>query len=141
MLGPSVGILLAALVTDRLERRLTLIGCTLAMACFGVAFAAASELPLLIAIGFAFTLSSALFSAILSLYGAEMFPTGSRASVTAFAWGAGRLVSIAVAPVLLALLTARGPAAMCAAITAAALAMAALLIFAGPPGPGRRAIG
>ena len=77
---------------------------------------------------------SALYSAALSLYGAELFPTPVRACATSAAWGAGRIAAALTPLALLPLLGDYGPLAMFAVISAAMLVSLALLRFAGPPG-------
>ena len=91
-------------------------------------------LTALIALGIAFNLASAAYSVVLSIYGAELFPTRLRALATSAAWSLGRIVSALVPLVLLPVLSTRGPVAMFAIITAA-LSVSILLIFmGGPPG-------
>ncbi|MEP9377393.1 MFS transporter [Aquabacter sp. CN5-332] len=140
MLGPALGILGAAPAIDLLDRRVALVVTASIMVCTGIAFAATTALIPLVLLGLAFNLASAVYSAILGLYAAEMFPTSRRASATAGAWGMGRLVSICVPLVLLPLLTGSGPLAMFAVITGALLLSLGLIILLGPSGRPRRAL-
>jgi MFS transporter, putative metabolite:H+ symporter len=134
MLGPTLGIGALAAIVDRIERRLTLILCAATMTALGLVFAASTTLTSLIALGIAFNLASAAYSVVLSIYGAELFPTRLRALATSSAWGIGRVISALVPIVLLPLLSTQGPFAMFGLI-AAALLISILLIFgAGPPG-------
>lgn len=139
MFGPTVGIGLAAIFVDRIERRIALMLCAIGLAALGIAFAAGSALTLLIAFGTVFNLGSAVYSAILSIYSAELFPTASRATATASAWAIGRIVSAFVPLALLPLLAAKGALAMFGVI-AAALIGSALVLVAGPPGLARRPV-
>jgi putative MFS transporter len=139
MFGPTVGIGIAAVFIDRIERRIALMLCAIGMAAVGLIFAASADLSALIGFGTVFNLGSAVYSAILALYGAELFPTSSRATATAGAWGIGRIVSAFVPVVLLPLLTAKGAIAMFGVI-AAALVASALVLLAGPPGLARRPV-
>jgi putative MFS transporter len=140
MFGPTLGIGAVAFVVDRVERRLALMACAAVMAVLGITFAISTSLVPLTALGTGFNLTSALYSAVLSLYGAELFPTALRASATALAWGVGRVIAALVPIALLPLLGAHGPLAMFAVITAALIASIVLILVAGPPGLARRPI-
>ena len=140
MFGPTLGIGVVAPLIDRIERRRALMLCAAVMAAIGLGFAIGTELTALIALGTAFNLLSAVYSAVLALYGAELFPTPLRASATAAAWGGGRAVSAVVPLALLPLLAAQGPIAMFSVIAAALLASLALILAFGPPGRARQAI-
>ena len=134
MLGPTVGIGALAIAVDRLERRLALILCAVTMTAFGLVFAVATDLTALIALGIGFNLASAAYSAVLSIYGAELFPTRLRALATSAAWSLGRVVSALVPLVLLPVLSTEGPVAMFGIITAALLISILLIFVGGPPG-------
>jgi MFS transporter, putative metabolite:H+ symporter len=140
MFGPTLGITIVALFVDRIERRLVLILCAVAMIAIGLAFAAAQMLTPLILLGFAFNFATALYSVVLALYGAELFPTRLRALATSAGWGAGRVVSALVPLVLLPLLSAQGPLAMFVLIAAVLLASILLIAFAGPPGLAKKPV-
>jgi len=140
MLGPTLGIGALAVVVDRIERRLALILCAAAMTALGLVFAATTTLTALIALGVAFNLSSAAYSVVLSIYGAELFPTRLRALATSAAWGIGRVISALVPIVLLPLLSAQGPFAMFGLIAAALLISILLIFVAGPPGLAKKPV-
>jgi putative MFS transporter len=134
MLGPTFGIGALAFAVDRIERRLALILCAATMTALGLVFAVATDLTALIALGIGFNLASAAYSVVLSIYGAELFPTKLRALATSAAWSLGRAISALVPIVLLPVLSTQGPLAMFG-IIAAVLLISILLIFAaGPPG-------
>ncbi|MEW6435992.1 MAG: MFS transporter [Pseudomonadota bacterium] len=133
MFGPTLGIGAVAFLMDRLDRRLALGLCAALMAGLGLAFAVSGSLASLIALGAGFNLAGAVYSAVLSLYGAELFATHLRAFATSGAWGIGRAISILVPIVLLPVLGRYGPLAMFAVIVPALL-VSLLLIVAGPPG-------
>jgi putative MFS transporter len=134
MFGPTLGIAATAPFVDRIPRRLALVACAGVMIAAGVGFATGTDLVWLIAVGFVFNLTSAVYSSILSLYAAEILPTHLRASSTAGVWALGRLVSAFVPVLLLPLLGSRGPIAMFAVISLALLASLSLVTTAGPPG-------
>jgi MFS transporter, putative metabolite:H+ symporter len=140
MFGPTLGIGAAAPFIDNIVRRRALILCAAVMAAIGLAFAISTTLTPLIALGTAFNLLSAVYSSVLALYGAEMFPTKVRASATSGAWAVGRVVSAIVPLALLPLLGAYGPLAMFIVIAAALLISVALIASAGPPGLARQAV-
>ncbi len=140
MLGPTVGNAAIAMVIDSIGRRVSLVLCSGVMILAGIVFALGSGFGLLIGAGFVFNLTSAVYSAVLSIYGAELFPTNLRASATAGVWGLGRVVSAFVPVVLLPLLGQQGPLAMFGIISAALLASLMLILVAGPPGLARQPV-
>ena len=90
MFGPTIGVLMAALAIDRVERRTALAACAAVMALLGLGFAAGTTAaPLLIA-GVAFNLVGAIYIAALSIYAAELFPTALRAAASSGAWAVNR---------------------------------------------------
>jgi putative MFS transporter len=134
MFGPAIGISAASSFIDRLPRRLALVMCAATMVVTGIAFALGTELTPLIVAGIVFNLASAVYSAVLSLYGAEILPTSVRATATAGVWGLGRMVSALVPITLLPLLGGYGALAMFTVISAALLGSVSLILIAGPPG-------
>jgi putative MFS transporter len=134
LLGPSIGVLLGAAFIDRIERRTTLALSAAAMAAAGVWFAASDAPLLLMATGTAFNLVGAIYVGALSIYGAELFPTALRATVSSTAWAVNRITSALVPLVLLPLLKSAGPLVMTAAIAAALCASAALSLAFGERG-------
>jgi MFS transporter, putative metabolite:H+ symporter len=140
MLGPTLGVGALAILVDRIERRLTLILCAATMTALGLVFAVSTTLATLIALGIGFNLTSAAYSVVLSIYGAELFPTKLRALATSAGWGAGRVVSALVPIVLLPLLGTQGPLAMFGLIAAALLISIFLIFTAGPPGLAKKPV-
>jgi putative MFS transporter len=140
MLGPTIGITILAYLLDRIERRIALILCAGALVALGLAFDLGSTLTWLVLLGFGFNLASAAYSTLLSIYGAELFPTHQRALSTSAGWGIGRIVSAFVPIALLPLLSTRGPLAMFGVITVVLLASILLIALAGPPGLARKPV-
>lgn len=140
MLGPTLGIGALAVLVDRMERRLALVLCAVTMTALGLLFAVATTLTLLIVLGIGFNLASAAYSAVLSIYGAELFPTKLRALATSAAWSFGRIISALVPIVLLPVLSAQGPVAMFGLVTAALLISILLIFGAGPSGLTRKPV-
>jgi MFS transporter, putative metabolite:H+ symporter len=140
MFGPTLGITVAAAVIDRIPRRLAMVLCAVVMVVTGIGFAISTELTPLIAAGMVFNLASAVYSAVLSLYSAELLPTHLRASATAGVWGLGRVVSAFVPIALLPLLGGYGVLAMFTVISLVLAAAIILIVVAGPPGLERKSI-
>jgi putative MFS transporter len=140
MFGPTLGIAAVSSFIDRIPRRLALGLCAGTMVVTGLAFALLTALTPLIVAGVAFNLASAVYSAVLSLYAAEILPTHLRASATAGVWGLGRVVSALVPIALLPLLGGYGALAMFTVISAALLASLTLIAVAGPPGRERQPV-
>ncbi|HEY6834681.1 MAG TPA: MFS transporter [Pseudolabrys sp.] len=140
MFGPTLGNLAIAPFADRFERRVAIVCCAGAMIAVGIVFAGSTALAPLIVAGILFNLASAVYSAALSLYATELFPTDLRATATAGAWGLGRVVSAIVPLTLLPLLTGYGPPAMFTIIAAVLLVSIALVLKAGPPGLARQPV-
>ena len=132
-LGPLLGNLAASTVLDRIDRRLAMATCALAMLVCGIAFIFGSgTVTLVLAMGL-FNLAISLYVTLLTVYGAELFPTGSRASATAGAWALNRVGS-AMGPLLLVpMLRSAGPPAMFA-VVAASLVATLVLLAAAPRG-------
>jgi putative MFS transporter len=140
MLGPTIGVLIGALIVDRIERRTAIALCGGAMALLGLAFAA-SDMPLpLMVSGIAFNLIGAIYLSSVSVYSAELFPTRLRASVSSTTWGINRVASVLVPLVLLPLLKTAGALAMFGVIAAALLASITLVLTFGPRGITGRAL-
>jgi MFS transporter, putative metabolite:H+ symporter len=137
--GPLVGTLLAAVVVDRIERRITLAWSAAAMLASGLAFSVGQTPSLLIASSIAFLLFASVFVPAINLYGAELFKTSARAGLIAGAWSLNR-VGAAFAPlVLVPLLQGGGALAMFLVIAGTLAGSMALLAFA-PPGRHQRAV-
>jgi MFS transporter, putative metabolite:H+ symporter len=133
-LGPAVGTLLGGLWVDRLDRRVTLLGCALLMlVSIATFFVAHSPIGLLLAVVM-FGVGVALYTPAMTVYGAELFPTRSRTQSTAAAWACNRIGSALVPILLLPLLSTEGPLALCAIVCAALIASALLVGVAGPSG-------
>lgn len=138
--GPLVGALLASTVVDRVERRVALVGCAAAMLVSGVWFIA-SDVPLwLIISSVLFSFFGFLYISTINLYGAELFPTSTRASAISGAWALNRLGAAAAPLILIPLLrNGGGPPAMFAVIAATLVGTIVLLAVA-PRGQQRRSV-
>jgi MFS transporter, putative metabolite:H+ symporter len=137
--GPVAGTLIAGLGIDRLDRRLALSICAVALCASGLGFVTADGAVALVVSSFCFALFVSLMLSVLNLYGGESFSTAGRARGLAWAWGLNRIGAAAAPFVLLPLLHAHGPYAMFAVIAASLAASLVLLAMAGPA-PARRAV-
>jgi putative MFS transporter len=138
-LGPLLGTLVASTIMDRVDRRLAMAACSLAMLGCGAAFIFGSGTTSLIVAMALFNLAISLYVTLLTVYGAELFPTRSRASATAGAWALNR-VGGALGPLLLVpMLRSAGPGTMFAVVAASLVATLALL-SAAPRGRERQAV-
>jgi len=138
-LGPLVGNLAASMILDRIDRRLAMALCALAMLACGSAFIFGSATTSLIVAMGLFNLAISLYVTLLTVYGAELFPTRTRASATAGAWALNRIGG-ALGPLLLVpMLRGAGPATMFAVVAASLVATLAVLVAA-PHGRQRQAV-
>ncbi|HWG05296.1 MAG TPA: hypothetical protein VG271_09820 [Beijerinckiaceae bacterium] len=74
-----LGIAFVAAFLNAMERRFALVLCAIVMAVTGMIFAASANLATLTVLGLGFNLMSTVYSAALSIYAAELFPTAWRA--------------------------------------------------------------
>ncbi|MDQ8021439.1 MAG: MFS transporter [Moraxellaceae bacterium] len=137
--GPVVGTLAAAFVVDRMERRVAMAACAVAMLGAGWAFITWDSPGGLVAASILFSLFGALYVPSINVYGAELVPTQGRAAAIAGCWALNRL-GAAIAPLLLVpLLRNSGPQTMFVVIAASLIATLALLSIA-PRGAARQAV-
>jgi putative MFS transporter len=79
-----------------------------------------------------FSTGVALYTPALTVYGAELFPSRSRATATATAWALNRLAACLAPLVLIAV--SGGSATVLTGSVCIALTLSILLVWAGPPG-------
>lgn len=137
--GPVIGVLLAALGVDRIERRITLALCAIAMLAAGAGFVLANDPLILTACATGFMLAAALYVPSLSVYGAELFPTRSRAAAFGGAWTFNR-IGAAAAPLLLVPLMSKQGSDPLMLVIAASLMGSLALIAVAPAGRARRTV-
>jgi putative MFS transporter len=131
--GSLAGALLAATVIDRIDRKLALAACAVVMMVSGAGFLASDAPGWLMLTSIGFSLAGFLYVSTINLYGAELFPTETRAASISGSWALNRL-GAAVAPLLLLpLLHSGGPSAMFVVI-AGTLAATLFLLRVAPPG-------
>ena len=124
-LGYPLGSLLSLPVVERLERKVLVMLAAGAMAVFGLGFGLSSSTPLIVALGFCYTLSSNVFSNAYHVYLSEQYPTAIRATAAGAAYSLSKIVTGALPFVLLPVLDGAGAAWV---FTVVAVAMALLVV-------------
>lgn len=138
--GAAAGALLAAFVVDRIDRRMALTLVSAGLIATGLVIALNTSYELLVGAIAAFSFLAAIYGPVLSIYAAEIFPTGIRASATAIAWSMNRVGS-AIAPLaLLPTLQAAGPLTTFATIAITLLLSLLLIALFGPKGRARLSV-
>lgn len=110
--GYPLGSLVSVPLVERFERKHLIIASALAIAVFGVVFAAASSVALIVAAGFLLTAVSNVFCNAFHIYQAEIFPTEIRSTASGAAYSLSRAASAVLPFVAVPVLTAFGPVAV-----------------------------
>jgi putative MFS transporter len=126
--GYPIGAALAVPIVERIERRLLIVCSAFLMAVFGLGIGYAAAPASIMALGFAYTVASNVFSNGLHILQGEVFPTAVRARAAGSTYGLSRLSSAAMPFLLLPILHRFGPGPMFAII---ALAMVIVIIDIG----------
>ena len=134
LFGPMIGTVVAAIFVDRIERRVSIVGCAAAMLLSGASFVISMSPVWLMASGVLFGIFASLYLPTLSVYSAEMFSTVERGRTTSAGWALNRFGSAISLLLLLPLLHFAGPLAMFAVIGGSLLLAVLLVAIAGPPG-------
>jgi len=130
--GPAVSTFFAGPVIDRLDRRVSLV-LTCGFMLLAVSAFFYSDQPLLLTGAIlAFTTGVAVYTPLMTTYGAELFPISKRASLTTLAWAGNRLAAVLVPLSVLPLFVAYGPLAVGWEVSAALLATGLLIAVYGP---------
>jgi MFS transporter, putative metabolite:H+ symporter len=126
--GYPIGAALAVPIVERMERRRLIVGAAFLMAVFGLGVGYATTPGALMALGFAYTVTSNIFSNGFHILQGEVFPTALRARAAGSVYGLSRLSSAAMPFVLLPVLQRYGPGVMFGLI---ALAMGIVIVDIG----------
>jgi putative MFS transporter len=138
--GPAVSTFTVGPLVDRIERRVSLsLCCALMLLAVGIFFALDGPVVLTIAV-VSFSIGVGIYTAVLTMYGAELFSTSSRARATSTAWAGNRIASVLVPFVMLPLLHQAGSLAVGAVISVVLIGTIALIAFWGPRGAAARAV-
>ncbi|MGH9356801.1 MAG: MFS transporter [Terriglobia bacterium] len=100
-IGAIPGALIAALISDRWERKWLITGFALVVAVCGLAYGMSFKAVLIVVFGFCVAMFLQTFAAVLYAYTPETYPTGIRNSGTGLSYGSGRLAN-AAGPLLVA---------------------------------------
>jgi hypothetical protein len=96
-------------------------------------FASAGSWILMISV-ILFGAGVAVYTPIMTMYGAEVLPITIRASATSLAWGGNRLAAVLVPLVMLPLFAKAGSTAVALELTSVLLATIAVIALWGPGG-------
>ena len=139
--GPAVSTLAVGPVVDRIERRVSRTLCCLLMLLAVVLFFTAQGSVLLLISVVSFGVGVALCSAVMTMYGAELFTTVARARATCVAWAGNRIASVLV-PIVMLPLPHQGGSSPVAVVICAVLAGTMIFIALwGPRGAAAHAVG
>jgi putative MFS transporter len=130
-LTSPLGPLMAAVTSDRLERKWTIVTLSAVMAVIGLVFLQARAPWQVIACGAVLTMVSYWFSAAFHAYQAELFPTRARATGVGFTYSWSRL-SAAASSLVIGALLAQGVGAVVLLISGAWLGVALIIGLLGP---------
>jgi putative MFS transporter len=130
MVSP-LGPLLAVWISDRFERKWTIVVLALLVAGFGLGFGNSIAPAAVIAFGALLTLANYWFSATFHAYQSELFPTRLRATGVGFTYSWSRL-SAAFTSLLIGAVLVYGVPAVFALLAAAMILVAAVVGFLGP---------
>ncbi len=130
--GAPLGGLVGSLTADRFGRKRSLIVIVLAEAVLGVAYTQVANNVEIVACGFALTLCAyALVATGFALYTPELFPTRSRLRGVSVANGIGRLVSIGIGFVIVAIFGAFGIAGVTCFVAGSMVLLAVAILALG----------
>jgi MFS transporter, putative metabolite:H+ symporter len=133
-LGPVVGTLLTGAFVDRIGRRIALTVSCSVMALAAGAFFFTDEPLALAGTVVVFSSGVAIYTPIMATYGAELFPSATRASATTQAWAVNRLAAALVPVAMLPLFAARGPFIVGLEVIIALFLTVVLIAMFGPQG-------
>lgn len=127
--GGPMGALIGVLLVDRIGRKKAIVGASLLACVVGTLFAQAASQEMAVVLGFAmFTLIYFLVAVAIANYVPELFPTGVRMRGNGICSTVGRLTTIVVPQIALALFQAGGVVAVLAFVTIA-MAVQAIAVW------------
>lgn len=110
--GYPLGSLVSVPLVERFERKYLIIAAALGIAVFGIVFAAAGSVMVIVAAGFLLTAVSNVFSNAFHIYQAEIFPTAIRTTASGIAYSLSRATSTVLPFVAVPALATLGPVAV-----------------------------
>jgi len=132
--GPAVSAFATGLLIDRTPRRISLILCCVLLLVALTMFFASAESRILMTSVILFGAGVAVYTPIMTMYGAEVLPITIRASATSLAWAGNRLAAVLVPLVILPLFAKGGSTAVALELTSALLVTIAVIALWGPRG-------
>jgi putative MFS transporter len=133
--GPALSTFIAGPLIDRLKRRVSLMLTCAVMLLAVSAFFSTDNPVLLTGAILIFTTGVAVYTPLMTTYGAELMPIARRASLTTLAWAGNRLAAVLVPLSVLPLFVAYGASAVGWEVTVALLASVLLVALAARKGP------
>jgi putative MFS transporter len=131
-LGGPTGALIGVLLADRLGRRRAIIGASLLGCVVGTLFAQSSSQEMAVVLGFAmFTLIYFLVAVAIANYVPELFPTATRMRGNGICSTIGRLTTIIVPQIAIALFQVGGVVAVLGGVAVALATQAVVVWLAG----------
>jgi MFS transporter, putative metabolite:H+ symporter len=138
--GPAVSTFTVGPLVDRIERRVSLsLCCVLMLLAVGIFFTLDGPVVLTISV-VSFSIGVAIYTAVMTMYGAELFPTSSRARATSAAWAGNRVASVLMPLVMLPLLHQAGSLTVAVVISLVLVGTIAFIALWGPRGAAARAV-
>ena len=132
--GPTLGTLITGPLIDRIERRASVVLFAALLLVSAVLFVNVRAPAAVVTAAFMFNMGVALYTPAMMVYGAELFPTTSRASATSTAWALNRLSAALVPAAVVPLLQVSSPESVVNAVLAVLALIIALVLAFGPGG-------
>jgi putative MFS transporter len=139
-LGQLAGMLLGAQFADRIQRRDAIVLCAAVMAVAALMFADSREPLWLIVTNLTFSVAAGIFLPALTLYVAELFPTGIRSSALSATWAINRVGSVLALLILVPMLRGSSVATIFAIMAVTLATGIGLIICFGPRGKAGRSV-
>lgn len=136
--GYPLGSLVSVSLVERFERKYLIIASAVAIGVFGIVFAAASSVPVIVVSGFLLTAVSNVFSNAFHIYQAEIFPTEIRTTASGAAYSLSRATSTVMPFVAVPALVAFGPVAVFSVSAVLIVALCVDVAMLGPRSTGLR---
>ena len=135
--GAPIGAVIAALISDKWERKYLITIAAVVIAFFGLLYGLSSRMVLIVIFGFCVSMFLQCFAPLLYAYTPECFPTAIRSSGSGIVYGAGRLAN-AFGPLIVAFVfTHYGYKSVFVYIVATWLMVALIVGVFGPKTKGR----
>jgi putative MFS transporter len=138
--GPALSTLATGFWVDRFPRRSSLIACCVLLLTAMTAFFVSTQSWLLMASVLAFAAGVAVYTPIMTMYGAEILSIPLQASSTAIAWSGNRLAAVLVPLLILPLVARTGPIALSLEVGSALLVTMTLIALHGSAGAALRRV-